>query len=62
MVEHDISLVRCAHSWDIMFDTRNKSGISKHPCIILYIITLIIIDTKSYFILIGRTENTKIEN
>jgi hypothetical protein len=36
-VEHDISLVRCAHSWDIMFNTRNKSGISAHPCIILYI-------------------------
>jgi hypothetical protein len=38
-VEHDISLVRCAHSWDIMFNTRNKSGISAHPCIILYIIS-----------------------
>jgi hypothetical protein len=37
-VELDISLVRCAHSWDIMFNTRNKSGISKHPCIILYIV------------------------
>jgi hypothetical protein len=37
-VEHDTSLVRCAHSWDIMFNTRNKSGISAHPCIILYII------------------------
>jgi hypothetical protein len=36
-VEHDISLVRCAHSGDIMFNTRNKSGISAHPCIILYI-------------------------
>jgi hypothetical protein len=36
-VEHDISLVRCAHSWDIMFNTRNKSGISAHPCIILYL-------------------------
>jgi hypothetical protein len=35
-VEHDISLVRCAHSWYIMFNTRNKSGISAHPCIILY--------------------------
>ena len=39
-VEHDISLVRCAHSWDIMFNTRNKSGISAHPCIILYITNL----------------------
>jgi hypothetical protein len=36
-VEHDISLVRCAHSWDIMFNTRNKSGIPAHPCIILYL-------------------------
>jgi hypothetical protein len=38
-VEHDISLVRCTHSWDIMFNTRNKSGISALPCIILYIVT-----------------------
>jgi hypothetical protein len=37
-VEHDIPLIRCAHSWDIMFNTRNKSGISKHPCFILYIL------------------------
>ena len=36
-VKHDISLVRCAHSWEITFNTRNKSGISAHPCIILYI-------------------------
>jgi hypothetical protein len=36
-VEHDISLVRCADSWDIMFNTRNKSGISAYPCIILYL-------------------------
>jgi hypothetical protein len=38
-VEHDISLVRCAHSWDIMFNTGNNqiNGISAHPCIILYI-------------------------
>jgi hypothetical protein len=42
-VEHDISLVRCAlHSWDIMFNTRNKSGISAHPCIILYLYHIII--------------------
>ena len=27
----------CAHSSDILFNTRNKSGISAHPCIILYI-------------------------
>ena len=31
-VEHDISYVT-----HIMFNTRNKSGISKHPCIILYL-------------------------
>jgi hypothetical protein len=37
-VEHDISLVRSAHSWDIMFNPRNRSGISVHPCIILYIL------------------------
>ena len=36
-VEHDISLVRCAHSLDIMFNTRNKFSISVHPCIILYL-------------------------
>ena len=36
-VKHDISLVRCAHSRDITFNTRDKSGISAHPCIILYI-------------------------
>jgi hypothetical protein len=33
-----LSLVRCAHSWDIMFNTRNKSGISANPCIILYLL------------------------
>jgi hypothetical protein len=32
-VEHDISQVSAANEWDIMFNTRNKSGISKHPCI-----------------------------
>jgi hypothetical protein len=37
-VEHDISQVSAANEWDIMFNTRNKSGISKHPCIILFII------------------------
>jgi hypothetical protein len=30
-----------SHSWDIMFNTRNKSGISKHPCIILYLFSII---------------------
>ena len=38
-VEHDISLVRCAHSCDIMFHTRNKSHLvfpRTHACIILY--------------------------
>jgi hypothetical protein len=39
-VEHDISLVRWSHSWDIMFNIRNKSGISAHPCIILYLLDL----------------------
>jgi hypothetical protein len=29
-VEHDISRVSAANEWDIMFNTRNKSGISKH--------------------------------
>ena len=37
-VEHDISRVSAANEWDIMFNTRNKSGISKHPCIFLFII------------------------
>ena len=36
-VKRNISLVRCAHSRDITFNTRNKSGISAHPCIILYL-------------------------
>ena len=34
-VEHNIS-------HDIMSNTRNKSGISVHPCIILYIILLVL--------------------
>ena len=37
-VEQDISLVRFAHSWDILFNTRNKFHISAYPCIILYIL------------------------
>ena len=37
-VKHDISLVRCAR---LTFNTRNKSGISVHPSIILYINTSI---------------------
>ena len=37
-VENDIALVRCAHSLDIIFNTRNKFRISAHPCIILYIL------------------------
>ena len=36
-VEQDISLVRFAHSWDILANTRNKFHISAHPCIILYL-------------------------
>jgi hypothetical protein len=30
-VEHDISRVSAENEWDT-FNTRNKSGISKHPC------------------------------
>ena len=38
-VEHDISRVRnIMFNRDIMFNTRNKPGISKHPCIFLFII------------------------
>lgn len=36
-VECDISLVHCAHLWDIMFNTQSKSGIYAHLCIILYL-------------------------
>ena len=35
-VEQDISLVRFAHSWDILV-IRNKFHISEHPRIILYL-------------------------
>ena len=39
LVEQEyISLVRFAHSWDILVNTRNKFHIFAHPCIILYII------------------------
>ena len=37
-VVQDISLVRYAHSWDILINTRNKFHISAHPCIILYLV------------------------
>ena len=37
-----------SHSWDIMFKTRNKSGISAHPCLILYIINDPILDTSMW--------------
>jgi hypothetical protein len=38
-VEHDISRMSAANEWDItVFNTRTKSGISKHPCIFLFII------------------------
>ena len=37
MISHRHALVRCAHSCDIMFNTRNKYGISAQPCIILYL-------------------------
>ena len=36
-VEQDISLVRFAHSWDILVNIRNKFHISAHPCIFLYL-------------------------
>ena len=37
-VEQDISLVRFAYSWDILFNTRNKFHISAQPCNILYLL------------------------
>ena len=37
-VEQDISLVRFAHSWDILVNTRNIFHISAHQCIIVYFI------------------------
>jgi hypothetical protein len=39
-VEHDISIVRCAHSWDIMFNTRNKSGTIPHTHVLFSISTV----------------------
>ena len=39
-VEQDTSLVRFAHLWDILVNTRNKFHISAHPFIILYIIAM----------------------
>ena len=36
-VKHDISWVSAVNEWYITFNTRNKSGISVHPCIILYL-------------------------
>ena len=40
-VEQDILLVRFAHSWDILVNTRNKFHISAHPCIIFYLTRLL---------------------
>ena len=40
-VEQDISLVRFAHSWDILVNTWNKFHISAHPCIILYLLDVV---------------------
>ena len=40
-VEQDISLIRFAHLWDNLVNTRNKFHFSKHPCIILDILELI---------------------
>ena len=47
--EQDISLVRFAHSWDILFNTRNKFHISAQPCNILYLILHILL---SYFLFV----------
>ena len=45
-VEQDISLVRFAHLWDILVNTRNKFVLCNNPCIILYLIkTLFIVNT-----------------
>ena len=40
-IEQDTSLVRFAHSYDILVNTRNKFHISTHPCIILYLCSVI---------------------
>ena len=40
-VDQDISQVSKANEWDILFNTRNKFHISKHPCILLFIIEYI---------------------
>ena len=40
-VEQDVSLIRFAHSWDVLVNTWNKFLISTYPCIILYIIVSI---------------------
>ena len=37
-VDQDISQVSKANEWDILFNTRNKFRISKHSCIVLFII------------------------
>ena len=39
-VKHDVSRVSPANECGIMFNTRNKSAISKHTCIILFIIII----------------------
>ena len=41
-VEQDMSLIRFAHSWDILESTRHKFHISKHACIILYTVENVI--------------------
>ena len=37
-VDQDISRVSEANEWDFLITTRNKFYISKHPCIVLFII------------------------
>ena len=43
-VDQDILRVSKANEWDILFHTRDKFGISKHPCIVLFIIS-----TRNYY-------------
>ena len=47
-VEQDISLVRFAHSWDILVNTRNEFHISAHPVLLPHknrVMRFMIIDT-----------------
>ena len=40
-LDKDILLLRFAHSWDILANTRNKFHISTHPCIILVVVVVV---------------------